>query len=611
MVVDEHREGEGNEGYNLRKTEEKKETEKNGKEGDEQKQKAATTTRAGRGRKKINTEDKKDLGKEGSATGGKKLEDYWTEIKEGKNKLRNKEESQRESSSAQEDSEQEEEKKRSEAKLEEEMTEKEKEKRKEREIMKPTWTLPRTPDGRKDNEKRKDSTEREKGIEAEKQTQREAEKEAARKTDGKQGEERPQKKQSGDQQSEERKEEYAETKKTGPEKNEKRGEEREMGELKEWMEKWEKRQKEEWEARMADIETLIRTELGTRRDRDEEHERKREEIQERQLRDQVEKLQDKLRKSEERNDELEGGVRMWKEMAEAWRQKAEKRGEEWEGTRNRRWAEEVEENEVADKRKIQITDENSSRIKEREENNTRVTGDWGVGGKKQQAEQRRQKEREGQENQRGEEWRIRGQEGTKEPDERRRGTEGRENSISKKEERTKEGKERQVTIDKNPPPGKMTEEEWQVELDLRRSKRKNMIIEGLTLVTRTRKEELEKWMMEVLDLKVRIEKLDRREQGGWLARVEEVAHKKAIMKEKTRLKEKRWGVYITDDLTERQKEIQAWMEGEVRNWRKLQKEAWTGYNSICVEGTWLEWDEKEGILKQREKREERAREGPF
>ncbi|XP_015113016.1 trichohyalin-like [Diachasma alloeum] len=59
------------------------------------------------------------------------------------------------------------------------------------------------------------------------------------------------------------------------------------------------------------------------------------------------------------------------------------------------------------------------------------------------------------------------------------------------------------------------------------------------------------------------------------------------------------GVYIEDDLTERQRVVQAWLEKEARNWRRRGIQAETAYNSLMVDRAGLEWDEEKGELRQK------------
>ncbi|XP_011314663.1 golgin subfamily A member 6-like protein 2 [Fopius arisanus] len=157
-------------------------------------------------------------------------------------------------------------------------------------------------------------------------------------------------------------------------------------------------------------------------------------------------------------------------------------------------------------------------------------------------------------------------------------------------------------IAKNPTPRKLEEEEWIAEKIKRRERKKGIIIKGLTLIEKRKKEELDRWMEETMGVKARVSKLDRVGNGTWRAELEEWETKAEIMARKQELKKLRWGVWITDDLTDRQKEVQTWIEREGENWRRLGHEVSTKYQKICVDGTWLCWDETEGTMKLEKKK---------
>lgn len=146
-------------------------------------------------------------------------------------------------------------------------------------------------------------------------------------------------------------------------------------------------------------------------------------------------------------------------------------------------------------------------------------------------------------------------------------------------------------------PRKLSDEEWEKEKEMRREKRKNVIVKGLTLISDQKEEELEKWIWNETDVRIRIEKM-RRVEKGWKIKITELEKKIELMRNKTRIDQNRWGVWISDDYTERQKEIQQWMEEEAKAWEKKGKTVRVEYLKICVDGTWLFWDEKDGDIVQ-------------
>lgn len=83
------------------------------------------------------------------------------------------------------------------------------------------------------------------------------------------------------------------------------------------------------------------------------------------------------------------------------------------------------------------------------------------------------------------------------------------------------------------------------------------------------------------------------------------------------MREKGRGVWFTEDLTKRQKEVQKWIEKEAEAWRKQGKEAREGYQKLWIDGTCLEWDEVRGELRLRQeskknlRKETKAREQNF
>ena len=177
-------------------------------------------------------------------------------------------------------------------------------------------------------------------------------------------------------------------------------------------------------------------------------------------------------------------------------------------------------------------------------------------------------------------------------------------STTERFEEDKTGGGDRGTGSTNLPPKKLSREEWNEEIQVRRAKKKTVIIEGLTLVTKEKKEELEGWMWNILQIKARVNKLERIE-GGWKAELEEWKAKLKLMKEKTTLGDLGRGVWIKDDLTERQKEVKTWLEKEAEAWRLKGKRAGTGYQSLWVGDIYLQWDELEGELKLKREREER------
>lgn len=157
-----------------------------------------------------------------------------------------------------------------------------------------------------------------------------------------------------------------------------------------------------------------------------------------------------------------------------------------------------------------------------------------------------------------------------------------------------------------PEPRKLSEEELEQEKKARRERKKKVIIKGLTLLrTGERKKEMEQWLKATLELEVRVDKLERVGGAVWRAELESLGQKLDIMDRKGRLETLGWGVWISDDYTERQKEVQTWLERQAEGWNRKGYETSVGYQRLWVDGTCLEWDEREGELIQRKVREAR------
>lgn len=156
----------------------------------------------------------------------------------------------------------------------------------------------------------------------------------------------------------------------------------------------------------------------------------------------------------------------------------------------------------------------------------------------------------------------------------------------------------------NIPPRKLSQEEWSAEKEERRARKKNIYVSGLTLLKREKKEEFEDWVFHTMQIKIRVEKSERI-GNDWKFKIEEWTKKLELMKLKMSLQRLGWGVWISDDLTDRQKEVQQWIEREADAWRQRGKIVATGYQRIRIDDTCLMWDELEGELRLKKDRDER------
>ncbi|XP_011311779.1 trichohyalin-like [Fopius arisanus] len=124
-------------------------------------------------------------------------------------------------------------------------------------------------------------------------------------------------------------------------------------------------------------------------------------------------------------------------------------------------------------------------------------------------------------------------------------------------------------------PRKLEPDEWDEERKERRERRKWIKIRGLVLRTKQKKEAMESWFLENLQEKVRVDKVERMEgiegKNGWRVKLEEMDSKIRILKKKRELKHLHSPVWILDDITEKQKLIQSWIEKQAFKWEKAGK----------------------------------------
>lgn len=146
-------------------------------------------------------------------------------------------------------------------------------------------------------------------------------------------------------------------------------------------------------------------------------------------------------------------------------------------------------------------------------------------------------------------------------------------------------------------PGKMSEQEYEFEMLERRNRKKSIFIRGLRTVGRGIKEEIRDIIKEKMGLSVYIGRI-RAIGGGLVVELESMENKREIMKNKKCLKGLE--IWIDDDLTDREKEIQAWLVQLKEEERGLGVEVILGHQKAKVQGVWYIWDEKKGGLVEQE-----------
>lgn len=153
-------------------------------------------------------------------------------------------------------------------------------------------------------------------------------------------------------------------------------------------------------------------------------------------------------------------------------------------------------------------------------------------------------------------------------------------------------------------PSKMSKQEHEYEMLERRNRKKNIFIRGLRTVGRGIKEEIRDIINEKMGLSMYIRRI-RAIGGGLVIELESMENKREIMKNKKCLKG--WEIWIDDDLTDREKEIQAWLVQLKEEERGHGIEVSLGHQKARVQGVWYMWDEKKGRLEEQENKNFRGR----
>lgn len=147
-------------------------------------------------------------------------------------------------------------------------------------------------------------------------------------------------------------------------------------------------------------------------------------------------------------------------------------------------------------------------------------------------------------------------------------------------------------------PDRMGGQECEREMLERRERKKNIFVRGIRTVGRGIKEELSNIIKEWIGVPMYSRKI--RAIGGRLVvELESMENKREIMKNKKCLKGS--GIWIEDDLTEREEEIQTWLEKLVEKKRDRGTDVTLGYQKVKVQGSWYRWDERRKRLEAIEK----------
>lgn len=153
-------------------------------------------------------------------------------------------------------------------------------------------------------------------------------------------------------------------------------------------------------------------------------------------------------------------------------------------------------------------------------------------------------------------------------------------------------------------PTALSENELSWEMVERKKRKKNIKIRGIRTVGKGLKEEVKYVIRKFLGIEVYIDRLSAI-GGGLLIELESLENKIDIIKRKGMLKG--INLWVEDDLTEREKEVQEWLGKVAEEERMRGLEVIVGYQKIKVDGDWYKWDERKGGVEQMLFRGEKTR----
>lgn len=129
----------------------------------------------------------------------------------------------------------------------------------------------------------------------------------------------------------------------------------------------------------------------------------------------------------------------------------------------------------------------------------------------------------------------------------------------------------------------------------RKSRKKNIMIRGIRTVGKGLREEVKSVIRKFMGLEIYISKV-RAIGGGLLVELEVFENKLEILKRRGMLKG--INLWIEEDLTEREKEVQNWLGQIEKEEEENGLETRVGYQKIKVDGEWYGWDERAGRVEQ-------------
>lgn len=145
--------------------------------------------------------------------------------------------------------------------------------------------------------------------------------------------------------------------------------------------------------------------------------------------------------------------------------------------------------------------------------------------------------------------------------------------------------------------------EYEREKEERESRKKNLMIKGIRTVGKGLNEEVKRAVKELMDVDVYIKKVLAIE-GGLVVELESFKNKIDILKRKGRLRGT--NLWIEDDYTKREKEVQAWLGMIAEEESKRGHDTKVGYQKVRVDGEWYEWNERKGEIERMNFRREKG-----
>lgn len=133
--------------------------------------------------------------------------------------------------------------------------------------------------------------------------------------------------------------------------------------------------------------------------------------------------------------------------------------------------------------------------------------------------------------------------------------------------------------------------EFNCEMEERKKRKKNIKIRGIRTVGKGIREEVKSVIKKLLGIDIYIAKV-MAVGGGLVVELESFENKIDVLKRRGMLKG--INLWIEDDYTERENEVQEWLLKIEKEERARGNEVKVGYQKIRVNGEWYRWEEKKG-----------------